>query len=189
MNDGEFQGHTQRIEQLVERAAAVADESARSTALELLQSVMDLHGAVMSRVVEILSDSGEAGRNSLTKLGSDPLVCGLLVLYGIHPVALEDRITQAVVKVRPQLGKLGGTVELLGIADSVVRIKIGSAGHSCGSSADALSKLVKGAILEAAPEVLEVVVEGTTSSASGFVPLDLLQPATIEEGNYEKSTA
>ncbi len=189
MNDGEFQKHTQRIEQLVERAAALADESARSTALELLQSLMDLHGAVMSRVVEVLSDSGEAGRNSMAKLGSDPLVCGLLVLYGIHPVALEDRVALAIERVRPQLRKLNGTVELLGIDDSVVRVKIESTGHSCGSSPDTLSNLVKGAILETAPEVLDVVTEGVASSASGFVPLNLLQPATTQEGKYEKSTA
>ncbi len=104
---------------------ALRDEEARTTALELLQSMMDLHGAVISRIVEVLNSS-EAGRASLAKLGCDPLVCGLLVLYGVHPVALEDRVARAVESVRPQLRKHGGSAELIAIADDVVRVKIQS---------------------------------------------------------------
>jgi len=72
----------------VERVNSISDEGARTTSLELLQSLMDLHGAAMFRVVELLTGS-EGGRASLTKLGDDPLICGLLVLYGIHPLPLE----------------------------------------------------------------------------------------------------
>ena len=149
----EFQAHTERIEQLVQRVSGLADEEARTTALELLQSMMDLHGAVVSRIVELLNAS-EAGRASLAKLGCDPLVCGLLVLYGVHPVALEERVARAVENVRPQLRKHSGSAELIGIADDVVRVKIQSSGHGCGSSADALKSTVEQAILEAAPEVV-----------------------------------
>ena len=85
---------------LVQRVSALADEDARTTALELLQSMMDLHGAVVSRIVEVL-DASEAGRTSLAKLGNDPLVCGLLVLYGVHPVALEERVARAVESAPP----------------------------------------------------------------------------------------
>ena len=189
MNEGEFQAHTKRIEQLIEQAGGLADESARTTALELVQSLMDLHGAVLSRIVEVLEESGEAGRASLSKLGRDPLVCGLLVLYGVHPVPLERRVATAVEAAQPRLRKLGGTVELLDVADATVRVKVEATGHSCGSSADALGNIVQGAILEAAPEILEVMIEPVASTVSGFVPLNLIQPATRKEGSYEKSTA
>ena len=188
IDNREFQAHTEQIERLVQRVSTLTDEDARSTALELLQSMMDLHGAVLSRIVEVLN-SGEAGRASLAKLGNDPLVCGMLVLYGIHPVALEDRVTQAIEKARPQLRKKGGTAELIGVADSVVRVKIESSGHGCGSSADALKGTLEQAILEAAPEVVELVVEGVPSSSSSFVPVNLIQPAMKEDKKYEESTA
>lgn len=187
--NSEFQAHTERIEQLVERVSGLADEAARTTALELLQSIMDLHGAVISRIVEVLN-STESGRASLVKLSLDPLICGLLVLYGVHPVALEDRVARAVENVLPQLRKHGGTAELIVIAEDVARVKIQSSGHGCGSSVDALKGTVEQAILEAAPELVQVVVEGTpSSSATGFVPLTLVQPATKEEKTYEKSAA
>lgn len=196
--NSEFQTHAERIEKLVQRVSGLADEEARGTALELLQSMMDLHGAVISRVVEVLNAS-EAGRASLAKLGCDPLVCGLLVLYGVHPVALEDRVARAIENVRPQLRKHSGSAELIGIADAVVRVKIQSSGHGCGSSADALKSTVEQAILEAAPEVVQVLVEGVPAPAAGFVPLNLVQPATAqpavaqpamkEENSYEESAA
>jgi Fe-S cluster biogenesis protein NfuA len=198
MDNAEFQAHTAKIEQLVERVSSLDDDAARTTALELMQSLMDLHGAVVSRIVEVLSNSGEAGRTSLAKLGSDPLVCGLLVLYGAHPVSLVDRVTQAIEGVQPQLRKHGGSVELLDLADSTVRVKIESTGSGCHSSADALMQAVEQAILEVAPEITKVNADGLAAASSGFVPLNMIQPVLLqpeiesamkEDTKYEKSTA
>lgn len=189
MTSSEFQAHTEEIERLVQRVTSLADDDARATALELLQALMNLHGAVMARIVEVLAESGEAGRSSLGKLGSDSLVCGLLVLYGVHPVPLEERVGQALEKVRPQLRKQGGSAELLGIADGVVTVKIHASGQGCGSSPDALKLTVQQAILESAPEVVQIVSEGVPSGASGFVPLNMIQPALKQEKKYEESAA
>jgi Fe-S cluster biogenesis protein NfuA len=187
MDNREFQAHTTKIDQLVQGVTALTDDEARTAGLELLQSMMDLHGAVLERVVELLAESGEPGRALLSKLGNDPLVCGLLVLYGIHPVPTEARVSEAIEKVRPQLRKQGADVELLGIADGVVRVKVQSHG-----SGEAIKVTVQQAILEAAPETAEIITEGLISS--GFVPLDMIQPATTKEiktevNNYEESAA
>jgi Fe-S cluster biogenesis protein NfuA len=189
MDNAEFQEHAAKIEQLVDRVNAIPDDDARTAALELMQSLMDLHGAGVTRIVEVLSEAGEASRSSLNKLGSDPLLCGLFVLYGAHPVALEDRVTKAIEKVAPQLRKQGGSAELLGIEEDTVRIAIHSSGNGCHSSPDALKQAVEQAIREAAPEVVEVVADGVSDAKTGFVPLNMLQPATSEERKYEKSTA
>ena len=189
MDNSEFRAHTEQIERLVARVSALADDGARTTSLELLQSLMDLHGAVISRIVEVLNDSGESGRASLAKLGSDPLVCGLLVLYGVHPVSLEERVSRAIERVGVKLKKQGGTVNLKGVADLAVRVKVQSSGNGCGSSPDAVKETVEQAILEAAPEVTEIVVEGLATSVSGFVPLNMIQPAAREEKKYEESAA
>ncbi|MCU1269394.1 MAG: NifU-like domain protein [Acidobacteriaceae bacterium] len=188
MNSGEFQEQATKVEQMVERVTAIEDESARATALELMQALMDLHGAGFSRIVEVLTES-EAGRSALAKLGSDPLICGLLVLYGVHPLALEGRVKSAIEKVSPQLRKQSASVELIDISDTVVRVKIESSGHGCGSSTDSIKQVVEQTIREVAPEVVEIVAEGVTSSASGFVPVNMIQPSPKEEKKYEESTA
>lgn len=189
MNDAEFQQHAEKIEQLVQRITAISDEDGRASALELMQSLMDLHGTGLTRIVEVLSESGEAGRSSLAKLGSDPLVCGLLVLYGVHPVPVNDRVAGAIEKVAPQLRKQNGKVELLDVKDGVVRVAIQTSGDGCHSSPEALKRTVEQAIREAAPEIVEVLAEGVTQSSTGFVPLNMIQSASSEEKKYEESTA
>jgi Fe-S cluster biogenesis protein NfuA len=176
MTNGEFQAYAEKIERAVQRVNELQQEDSRTAALELMQSLMDLHGVAMARIVEVLSDSGDAGQNSLASLGSDPLLCGLMVLYGIHPLSLEERVRRAIDKVRPQVQKQGGKVELLDVTDSSVRVSISSSGNGCHSSPDALKAAVEQAVREAAPEVIDFVAEGAASSAAGFVPITTIQP-------------
>jgi Fe-S cluster biogenesis protein NfuA len=189
MNPGEFQAHTEKIEQLVERVNALTDAEARATALELLQSLMDLHGAGLARILELANDSGDRGRKMLDKIGADPLVGGLLVLYGIHPVDFTTRVRNAIEAVQPVLRKKGASVDLLGIDDTTVRVKIDASGHGCGNSPEAIEQAVEQAILEAAPEVTQIIAEGLSTANAGFVPLNQIQPATKEEKTYEESAA
>jgi Fe-S cluster biogenesis protein NfuA len=189
MNNAEFQQHAEKIEQLVQRVNAISNDDARTMALELMQSLMDLHGAGITRIVEVLSEAGESGRRSLDELGRDPLICGLLVLYGVHPVSLEQRVTVALQKLVPQLRKQGGSVDLLSVDEGLVRVSIQGSGNGCHSSPDALKSAVEQAIREAAPEVIEVIAEGVPGVQSGFVPLNNIQPASSEENKYEESAA
>lgn len=184
MENSQFQAHTQKVDELVQRVNAWSDETARSTALELLQSMMDLHGAAMSRVVEVLSESGEAGRANLAKLGADPLVCGLLVLYSIHPLTLEERVQGAIERLGPQLHKQGASVELLGVTDGAVRVRIQKLANG---SPEKQRLAVEQAILEVAPEVADIAIEGL--ALTGFVPVNMIQPATKEVNAYEESAA
>jgi len=189
MNTNEFQARIEEIDRLVQRVSALEDQEARGAALDLLQSSMDLHGAALSRMVEVLSQSGESGRTVLAKLGSDPLMCGLLVLYGVHPLTLEQRVRRALERLSPQLRKQNASVELIGLDETVARLRIEGSGHGCGSSLEAVKSLVQQAVLEAAPEVVEVVVESPPAAASGFVPLSTIQPTDKKEGKYEESAA
>jgi hypothetical protein len=186
MNNGEFQAYTKRVDELVERVSDLPESEARTAALELLQSLMDLHGATMARIVELLSASGDSSRKSLLKLAADPLVCGLLVLYGIHPVRVEERVADAVEKLLPQLQKQGTTAELVDIRDGVVRVKIGR--KTQVGNPDKLRAIVEQAILEVAPEVAQINIEGLNGAS--FVPVSMLQPSMKKEDKtYEESPA
>jgi hypothetical protein len=185
MDNNEFQAHTQQVERLVQRVNELPDENARATALELLQSVMDFHGATLSRIVELLSED-EKYQASLSKLATDPLICGLLVLYGIHPVALAERVAQAIEKLQLELQKLDAGVELLAVSDDEVRVKVQSRRQGLAPAPEKIRQAVERAILEAAPEVTHVIIEGI--APSGFVPLNQLQTVPKEKA-YEESTA
>lgn len=185
----EFQQRAERVQQAIERVHArlVGDEG--DIALELLQAAMDLHGAALARVVELLKGAGTAGEVQLARLGNDPTICGLLVLYGLHPATLEERVAAALERLRPRLQKQGTAVELLGVADGRVRLRVEATRQGCGSNADAVRQMVEQAVLEVAPEAEQVAIELPAKPAAGFVPLNTLQPAKSEEKSYEKSTA
>jgi Fe-S cluster biogenesis protein NfuA len=174
MNNSEFQAHIEKVEQLLEKVSAFNDENARATAVELMQVLMDLHGAAISRIVEVLSSSGDAGRNSLMELADDSLICGLLVLYGVHPVVLEERVLRALEELRPQLQKLGMTVELTSAAEGTVRVNVQSSRPDT-HSAESVRAMIERSIREAAPEVAEITIGGL--QAPGFVPVNMIQPA------------
>jgi hypothetical protein len=187
MDDRDFQKYTQTVDALVQRVHALPDGGARTTALELLQSVMGLHGAALSRIVELLSASGDSGQASLTTLSNDPLICGLLVLYGIHPLAIEERVQRALERLKDSLQKYNARTELLEISESGARISLRPEAHGYRSSPEKLRSMVEQAVLESAPELNQVTIEGLTSST--FVPVNMIQVASREETTYEKSPA
>jgi Fe-S cluster biogenesis protein NfuA len=96
-------------------------------------------------------------------MGEDPLAGGLLLLYGLHPASLEKRVEAALEQVRPALGQHRGNVELLGIEDGTVSLRLQGTCHGCPSSTSTFRQLIEAAIHERAPEVERIKVDGLVS--------------------------
>jgi Fe-S cluster biogenesis protein NfuA len=174
-NDKDFQQRVQRISSLVSELDSMVDPAARAAAKQLLQLVMELHGTGLERMLEVISQAGDSGSYLIDQFGRDPLVSSLLVLYGLHPDDVATRVTRAVERLQPSLRKQGAELELLGIDDAGVRLRVGTNGHSCGSTTQTLKATVEGAIYDAAPDVGAVVVEGLEEkAASTFISIDKL---------------
>jgi Fe-S cluster biogenesis protein NfuA len=149
-----------RIEALTGELRELEDPHARETAEELVRLLVDFYGEGLARVLEIVHESPGAGDLS-GRFAADPLVASLLLLHGLHPVSVEDRILAALEKVRPHLGSHDGDVRLLGISeDGVVRLRLEGNCHGCPSSTVTMKLAVERAIEEAAPEVVRIEVEG-----------------------------
>jgi Fe-S cluster biogenesis protein NfuA len=171
----EIQLRLQRIEELVRTLEASADSGVRSGALELAQSLMELHGAGIERMLEIAFDSGGAGSEIIDRFAGDELVAQLLLLYDLHPLGLEDRARRALEDVRPHLRSHGGNVELLGIVDGVIRLRLQGNCHGCPSSVETLRRLIEQAIYGAAPDARAIEVEDLAAGAGSQVADGLVQ--------------
>ena len=176
MSDAQdFQQRVRRIGALVEEIETIADPVARSATRQLMQVVMEFHGAALDRALEILAAGGEPGMAFVEQLGRDPMVSSLLALYGLHPESAETRVRKTVDRLVPQVRRDGAAIELLGFEDGAVRIKITPGAHACGSTTQALRSLVEDAVYEAAPDVASLTIEGLDGKpATGFVSLDKL---------------
>jgi len=173
--DKAFQEQVGRIETLIGAIETFPDPAMRDSAVELVQAIMDLHGAGIERMLDMTWEKGEAGRELIDDFASDDLLRSLLLLHGLHPLDLATRVTQALDKVRPYLKSHGGNVELLGVEDDVVHLRLQGSCNGCASSAMTLKLAIEEAIHEYAPDIADMKVEGVVAPpplpASGFIPL------------------
>jgi Fe-S cluster biogenesis protein NfuA len=181
----DFREDMQRIGGLVQEIEAIADPAVRAATKGLVQSLMDLHGAALEKALDIVAESGEPGMGIIDRLGRDALVSSVLILYGLHPEDLETRVLKAIDRVRPQLRKQGCEIEMLDVSDGVIRLRVETGSHTCGSTAKTVQASLEGAVYDAAPDLISLVIEGFEEKpASGFVALDKLTgsspPVTLE---------
>jgi Fe-S cluster biogenesis protein NfuA len=179
----DFRSDIQRIGGLVQEIESIADPAVRATAKDMVQSLMDLHGAALEKALDIVAEAGEPGMAIIDRLGRDSLVSSVLILYGLHPDDIETRVSEAVDRLRSQLRKQGCEIELLGVTDGAIRIHVEVGSHTCGSTAKTVQATVEGAIYDAAPDLASLVIGGLEEKpASGFVALGNLMavPATSQ---------
>jgi Fe-S cluster biogenesis protein NfuA len=174
-NHNDVRQNIQRVGGLVQEIESIADPAIRAATKDLVQSLMDLHGAALERALDIVSEAGEPGMNIIDRLGRDPLVSAVLVLYGLHPENIDSRVARALDRVRPQLRKHGCEVELVSVHDGAIRLRVETGSHTCGSTAKTLQSMLEEAMYDAAPDLASLSIEGFEEKpASGFIALDQL---------------
>jgi Fe-S cluster biogenesis protein NfuA/nitrite reductase/ring-hydroxylating ferredoxin subunit len=162
------------VERLLEDVESLLDPVARQTATGVVQALLELYGAGLERIVDVVAASPDAAVLA-DAFAEDELVSHLLLLHGLHPVALEDRVREALNEIRPYLDSHGGNVELLGIDGSVVRLRLQGSCSGCPSSAVTLKLAIENAIQKAAPEIQEVIAE---EEAAPLIQIELA-PAAV----------
>ena len=152
----------ERIEELLASLRSHGGAAA-DAAEELVRLLVGLYGDGLSHIVAAMTADGETGQAMLDSLAADPLVEGLLLLHGLHPLDVDARIQRALDQVRPYLGSHAGGVQYLGVRDEVAHLRLEGTCHGCPSSTVTVRLAIEGAVQDAAPEVTEVVVEGMTA--------------------------
>ncbi len=158
-----------RIQTLLD-ACAAGGVAAHERAEQLVREVLGLYGAGLGRIVDLL------GVDALDRLASDDLVASLLLVHGLHPHDVDQRICDALDRVRPYLGSHAGDVELLELtADGVARLAFSGNCNGCPSSAVTLEYAVEDAIRAAAPEIFSLeIVSGESGTGSGVIAAESL---------------
>jgi hypothetical protein len=162
------QSRVQKIADLVVRIDGISDPDSRQCARELMEAILELHGAGLERMMEIASElkannadaAADPGEVIIRRFGNDELVAALLVLHNLHPDDIETRVLRA-------LRKWHGAAELQGVWEGVVRVRL--SGGGCG-----MKDAVELAIRDAAPDATEVIIEDIPQAAA-FVPLAALE--------------
>jgi hypothetical protein len=153
-DEREFQRRLSRIESLVQSLETCADPEAREGARELVRALLDLHTVGLEKMLQLAAEPGEC---AMDRFAADGLVGSLLLLHGLHPVPLADRVARSLARLQAS----GPEVKLLDATEQAVRVLLGD---SCGDAA--LRRTIEEAILAVAPDVLSVTFEEASDCPS-----------------------
>jgi Fe-S cluster biogenesis protein NfuA len=134
--------HLDRLLDQLERTPGATAEAA----LEAVGLLTRVYGEALARMVDRVGSVAGS-------LAEDELLGHLFALHGIHPASLEDRVERALERVRPYARSHGGEIELAGIDDGVVRVRLAGACDGCTASQATLEGVVREAVLAAVPEL------------------------------------
>jgi Fe-S cluster biogenesis protein NfuA/nitrite reductase/ring-hydroxylating ferredoxin subunit len=158
----------ERVGRLTGELERIDNDRARRTAEELIACVIELHGHGLERILAVVAESADP--ELADRLAADGVVASLMLIHGLYPVGLEQRVGEALDSVRPYMESHGGDVELLGIDDGVARIRLEGSCEGCPASASTLELAIKSALDEAAPDLEGLIVEGIGQAATSGTP-------------------
>jgi Fe-S cluster biogenesis protein NfuA/nitrite reductase/ring-hydroxylating ferredoxin subunit len=191
----EFAREGKRIQEWVEKIQAHPDPAARAMLEDCLGSVLGFYGHGLERMLKIVDEQGADGAKLRDAFLADAGISGLLLIHGLHPVPLEQRLATALEKVRPYMQSHGGGVELVSLENDHAVLKLEGHCKTCPSSTVTLELAVRSAIEEACPDLQGYEVQGvpqngaeadgfahTPSAAPEWTPIDGV--LELGEGKY-----
>lgn len=146
----------ERFGELIARLESIADPEARELAEELIGTMLELYGEGLERIFEAL----EAAPEVRDTLADDGVVASLLLIHGLFPVPLAERVEAALVSVRPYMESHGGGVELVKLEEGVAHLRLQGSCDGCHASASTLELAIREALDERAPDLDGIEVEG-----------------------------
>jgi hypothetical protein len=151
-----------RLGTLTESLDKATAGGAKEVARELLELVLDLHGLALARMISAVAKA-ENGSELTEQLIADPYIRAALLLHGLHPHDAELRLRQTIERLRPQWDARGFRVDLLGTSSGSARIRLYKNGS--GEPADELRREVEEILVDAAPDLDEIVIEIDTAGS------------------------
>jgi hypothetical protein len=184
LEEKELQRRMRQIEDLVRQLDSSPDPGVRTQTKALIQAIMDLHGEAIERMLQHISAPEEkSGEALIDSLAEDPVIAGVLVLYGLHPYDLESRVRKAIDKARSALRSYGTEVELTSVVDGEVRLRV--RGIDSAFTSRSVKAAIEDEISAAAPDITSVVIQGLENfGAADFVPLAKLAAAPVMNGAH-----
>jgi hypothetical protein len=155
-----------RIERLLAELKASSSPQSWQRIDALMQSVVELYGQALGRIVSTLDASARHG------LTADPLVGSVMALHGLHPLPVETRIARALDDLVREIGAVTLTVVENGVAH--LRVDSSATGASLPARGPQAREQIVQLVTEVAPEVLRVEIDGLAAPGAGpLIQIDL----------------
>lgn len=157
--EAELQAESARIERLLGELRDLVPLPAWQRIEDVLRSIVRLYGAGLGRALAHAREAG-VGERFDGHLCDDELLASLLVLHGLHPLTIEQRVERALSALRGELGLADESLALVRVADGVCELAA-TEGIGGGAMSRGLAEATIRRVLEtAAPELASIVITG-----------------------------
>jgi nitrite reductase/ring-hydroxylating ferredoxin subunit/Fe-S cluster biogenesis protein NfuA len=137
----------------MERMEGIEDERTRQEVFALLEGVDLLHRQALGRLLEI------GGQGLVERVSQDPVVRTLLEMYDLPEADEQAQVERVLESVHPYFHSHGGKLELLGVEEGRVRVRLSGSCRGCPGTATTLTRVVEEALREGFPGFKELVAE------------------------------
>ena len=153
----EFQHLLEWIGTGLERMEGIEDEQTRKEVFALLEGVDVLHRQALGRLLELVANLG--GHGLVERISQDPVVHTLLKMYDLPEADERTQVERALESVYPYFRSHGGKLEVLGVEEGRVRVRLSGSCQGCPGTSVTLKRVVEEALREGFPGFRELVAE------------------------------
>ena len=184
----EFQHLLEWLGTGLERMEGIEDEQIREEVFSLLEGIDVLHRQALGRLLEHVTNLG--GSELVERVSQDPLVRTLLEMYDLPEEDERTQVERALETVYPYFKSHGGKLELLGVKEGRVRVRLSGSCEGCPGTATTLKRVVEEALQEGFPGFRELVAEEPPSPHPPEKPIQLgrkpkRRPRWVSVGHLE----
>lgn len=170
----------------LERMEEIEDEKTREEVFALLEGIDVLHRQGLGRIFELIGNLG--GQQAVERISQDPVVSTILDMYDLPEADERTQVERALEDVHPYFQSHGGKLDLLGVEEGRVRVRLSGSCEGCPGTATTLQRVVEEALREGFPGFKELVAEEPSPARENIVQLGrrpLRRPRWASAGRLE----
>ncbi len=182
----EFQHLLEWLGTGLERMEEIQDEKTREEVFALLEGIDVLHRHGLARILDLIASLG--GQQAVERISKDPVVRTLLEMYDLPEADERTQVERVLEDIYPYFQSHGGKLDLLGVENGRVRVRLSGSCEGCPGTATTLQRVVEEALREGFPGFKELVAEEPPPAPKNIVQLGrrpLRRPRWVAAGWLE----
>ncbi len=182
----EFQHLLEWLGTGLERMEEIQDEKTREEVFAFLEGIDVLHRQGLGRILDLIGRLG--GQQAVERISQDPVVRTLLEMYDLPEANERTQVELALEPVYPYFQSHGGKLDLLGVENGRVRVRLSGSCEGCPGTATTLQRVVEEALREGFPGFKELVAEEPPPAPKNIVQLGrrpMRRPRWVSAGSLE----
>ncbi len=182
----EFQHLLEWLGTGLERMEEIQDEKTREEVFAFLEGIDVLHRQGLGRILDLIGSLG--GQKAVERISQDPIVRTLLEMYDLPEADEQTQVERVLEDVYPYFQSHGGKLDLLGVENGRVRVRLSGSCEGCPGTATTLQRVVEEALREGFPGFKELVAEEPPPARKNIVQIGrrpLRRPRWVAAGRLE----